>query len=59
MKYSFDDYAIGLLRVKGGRALETREIRRPAGITKQAWFAHAQEVCAVLNKIGRGLAHDG
>lgn len=59
MKYSFDDYAIGLIRVKGGRALETREIRRPAGIAQQAWFTHASAVCAVLNKIGKGLSHDG
>jgi len=53
MKYSFDDYSIGLTR-KGGRSLATHEIRRPSGITRDEWYTHAAIVCAVLNKTRTG-----
>ncbi len=49
MKYSFDDYAIGLMR-KDGRSLLTREIKRPRGITNSVWYEHTKEVCKALNK---------
>ena len=49
MKYSFDDYAIGLLK-KDGRSLASKEIRRLCGVTRQEWYRHAGEVCRLLNK---------
>lgn len=49
MKYSFDEYGIGLIR-KGESVCCTREIKRPRGITRDEWYRHAAEVCAVLNK---------
>jgi len=49
MRWSFDDLDIGLIR-SDGKALATREIRRPLGLVDSVWHEHAKQVCAVLNK---------
>lgn len=50
MTYSFDGYAIGVLK---GSSLLTREIRRPRGIDRNDWYDHAAQVCKLLNAIRR------
>lgn len=51
MRWSFDDLDIGLIR-SDGKALVTREIRRPVGLSNSVWFEHAKHVCAALNRVG-------
>jgi len=48
-RWSFDDHDIGWLP-RGASALATRPIDRPAGMTRQAWYDHAVEVCALLER---------
>lgn len=53
MRWSFDDMHIGI-ETEDGRSLQTREIQKPQALNRAAWYAHASEVCKVLNRASSG-----
>ena len=52
MRYSFDDLAIGVIR-DDQKVLVTRDIQRPKGLTLHAWYAHAGQICTLLNQVAK------
>jgi hypothetical protein len=55
-QWTFDDEHIGL---KGTNSLRSREIRRPEGMSKTAWYAHARTIIEALSTPANVAAGEG